>query len=159
MYSNSPRHFLCIITCVLNCAVISTFSIERGHSFHQSSPVPSYKVFSTPRTTTAIYAVEGEDKMGEPKLNSSPETIEAQDSIVKESKTSSLDEKMKSWEASDEEIKAASLGGITPGKVDSFDIGLFIMFPFIVGTSLLFFVFPFIRDSIDVSSVGPPPMV
>jgi len=97
--------------------------------------------------------------MGEPKLNSSPETIEAQDSIVKESKTSSLDEKMKSWEASDEEIKAASLGGITPGKVDSFDIGLFIMFPFIVGTSLLFFVFPFIRDSIDVSSVGPPPMV
>lgn len=74
----------------------------------------------------------------------------------------SLEEKMKSWEASEEEIKAASLGGITAGSkggADGFDIGLWIMFPFIVATSLLFFVFPFIMDKIDVSSVGPPPMV
>ena len=35
--------------------------------------------------------------------------------------------------------------------------GLFIAFPFMVGASLLFFVFPFIMDKIDVSSVGPPP--
>jgi len=74
----------------------------------------------------------------------------------------SLEEKMKSWEASEEEIKAASLGGITAGSksgTDGFDVGLWAMFPFIVATSLLFFVFPFIKDSIDVSSVGPPPMV
>lgn len=74
----------------------------------------------------------------------------------------SLEEKMKSWEASEEEIKAASLGGITAGSksgTDGFDVGLWVMFPFIVATSLLFFVFPFIKDSIDVSSVGPPPMV
>ena len=73
-----------------------------------------------------------------------------------------LEEKMKSWEASEEEIKAASLGGITAGSksgTDGFDVGLWVMFPFIVATSLLFFVFPFIKDSIDVSSVGPPPMV
>ena len=75
----------------------------------------------------------------------------------------SLEEKMQSWEASEEEIKAASLGGMTPGSrgggADGFDIGLWIMFPFIVATSLLFFVFPFIMDKIDVSSVGPPPAV
>jgi hypothetical protein len=71
----------------------------------------------------------------------------------------SLEEKMKGWEASEEEIKAASLGGMVPGKSDGFDIGLAIAFPIIVGTSLLFAVFPFIMDKIDVSSVGPPPMV
>eukprot|EP00559_Dactyliosolen_fragilissimus_P000859 CAMPEP_0184868386 /NCGR_PEP_ID=MMETSP0580-20130426/30246_1 /TAXON_ID=1118495 /ORGANISM="Dactyliosolen fragilissimus" /LENGTH=91 /DNA_ID=CAMNT_0027369237 /DNA_START=273 /DNA_END=548 /DNA_ORIENTATION=- len=71
----------------------------------------------------------------------------------------SLEDKMKSWEASEEEIKAASLGGITPGKNDGFDIGLYLAFPIIVGTSLLFAVFPFIMDKIDVTSVGPPPIV
>jgi hypothetical protein len=71
-----------------------------------------------------------------------------------------LEEKMAGWEASEEEIKAASLGGITPGKgTDGFDIGLYIAFPIIVATSLLFAIFPFIMDKIDVSSVGPPPMV
>ena len=74
----------------------------------------------------------------------------------------SLEEKMKNWEASEEEIKQASLGGMTPGaggKTDSFDIGLYIAFPIIVITSLAFAIFPFIMDKIDVSSVGPPPMV
>lgn len=78
-----------------------------------------------------------------------------------ETKKQSLEEKMASWEASDEEIKAASLGGLTPGKksTDGFDVGLLLAFPLIVGTSLLFAVFPFIMDKIDVSSVGPPPTV
>ena len=42
----------------------------------------------------------------------------------------SLEEKMKSWEASEEEIKAASLGGITAGSkggADGFDVGLWVM--------------------------------
>ncbi len=55
-----------------------------------------------------------------------------------------LEEKMQAWEATEEEIKNASLGGISPGRADSFDIGLFIAFPFIVGSALLFAVFPFI---------------
>ena len=77
-----------------------------------------------------------------------------------ETKKMTLEEKMAGWEASEEEIKAASLGGITPGKgTDGFDIGLYIAFPIIVATSLLFAVFPFIMDKIDVSSVGPPPTV
>ena len=64
----------------------------------------------------------------------------------------------------DSEVKESSadslMGGITAGSkgiFDGFDLGLFIAFPFMVGASLLFFVFPFIMDKIDVSSVGPPP--
>ena len=34
-----------------------------------------------------------------------------------------------------------------------------VAFPIIVATSLLFAVFPFIMDKIDVTSVGPPPTV
>ena len=71
----------------------------------------------------------------------------------------SLEEKLKSWEATEEEVKAASLGGLTPNRVDGFDIGLYIMFPFMVATGILFGIFPFIMDKIDVSSVGPPPTV
>ena len=73
----------------------------------------------------------------------------------------SLEEKMASWEATDEEKKAATLGGMIPGGKtgDSFDVGLWIAFPFIVGFSLLFALFPFIMENIDTSSVGPPPMV
>ncbi|GFH52141.1 hypothetical protein CTEN210_08617 [Chaetoceros tenuissimus] len=76
-----------------------------------------------------------------------------------EEKKMTLEEKMASWEASEEELKAASLGGLTPSKADGFDIGLYIAFPIIVATSLLFAVFPFIMDKIDVTSVGPPPTV
>ena len=84
-----------------------------------------------------------------------------EDSTQSINKRKSLEEKMASWEASEEELKAASLGGLTPGKrgTDGFDIGLYIAFPIIVVTSLLFAVFPFIMDKIDVSSVGPPPTV
>lgn len=72
-------------------------------------------------------------------------------------KKKSLEEKMASWEATDEEIKAASLGGITPRRADGFDVGLYIAFPIIVLSSLAFAFFPFIMDKIDVTSVGPPP--
>jgi len=78
-----------------------------------------------------------------------------------EAKKKALQEKMASWEATDEEIRAASLGGLTPGKrgTDGFDIGLYIAFPIMVVTGLLFAFFPFIMDKIDVTSVGPPPVV
>lgn len=75
----------------------------------------------------------------------------------------SLEEKMKSWEASDEEIKAATLGGVIPGgkgeRSDAFDIGLYIAFPLMIVALVFFGAFPFIMDSIDTSSVGPPPTV
>lgn len=74
----------------------------------------------------------------------------------------SLEEKMSKWEATDEEKKAATLGGVVPssdGRSDAFDVGLYVAFPFMVIASLAFAFFPFIMDKIDVSSVGPPPTV
>lgn len=87
-------------------------------------------------------------------------SVENDESTEAPAEKKTLEEKMAGWEASEEEIKAATLGGMTPGKgTDGFDIGLYIAFPIIVATSLLFAVFPFIMDKIDVSSVGPPPTV
>ena len=78
----------------------------------------------------------------------------------KEENTSlTLEDKMKSWEASEEEIKAATLGGVVPGRSDAFDVGLYIAFPIMVISGLLFAAFPFIMSNIDTSSVGPPPTV
>ena len=79
-------------------------------------------------------------------------------------KKMSLEEKMKSWEASEEEIKAATLGGVVPQSRDkdrsgAFDVGLYIAFPIMVITGLIFALFPFIMGSLDVDSVGPPPTV
>jgi hypothetical protein len=79
--------------------------------------------------------------------------------------TVSLEEKMKSWEATDEEIRAASLGGIVPqrmdgkGRSDAFDVGLYIAFPIMVISGLLFALFPLIVGNLDVDSVGPPPTI
>lgn len=72
---------------------------------------------------------------------------------------SSLEEKMKSWEASEDEIKAATLGGVVPGRSDAFDVGLYIAFPLMVLSGIFFAIFPFIMSNIDTSSVGPPPTV
>lgn len=70
---------------------------------------------------------------------------------------SSLEAKMKQWEASEDEIKAASLGGVVPPRSDSFDVVLYILFPFIVLSGFAFAFFPLIMDKIDTTSVGPPP--
>jgi len=83
------------------------------------------------------------------------------DDGISSEKRKSLEEKMASWEATEEEKRAATLGGMIPGgkSGDGFDVGLWIAFPFIVGFSLIFVLFPFIMGGIDTSSVGPPPMV
>ena len=69
----------------------------------------------------------------------------------------SLKEKMASWEASEEEIQAATLGGVVPGRSDAFDVGLYIAFPLMVISGLIFAFFPLIMGNLDVDSVGPPP--
>ncbi|KAL9178245.1 hypothetical protein ACHAXT_001789 [Thalassiosira profunda] len=81
---------------------------------------------------------------------------------AEEAGTTSLEEKMKSWEASEEEIRAASLGGVVPGggggsRTDAFDVGLYVAFPIMVISCLAFVFFPFLVQNIDVTSVGPPP--
>ena len=79
------------------------------------------------------------------------------DEAKKEATRLSLEEKMAKWEATEEEIKAATLGGVVPKRADSFDVGLYVAFPFMVIGCFLFLAFPFLADKIDVSSVGPPP--
>lgn len=74
----------------------------------------------------------------------------------------SLEDKMKSWEASEEEIRAASLGGVVPKssggeRSDAFDTGLYILFPIMIIGLGLFAFFPILVQNIDVTSVGPPP--
>ena len=79
-----------------------------------------------------------------------------------------LEEKMKAWEATEEEVKAATLGGIVVPKgtnnddddgsrSDAFDVGLYILFPFMVLSGLAFAFFPFIMGNLDLEGVGPPP--
>jgi len=71
----------------------------------------------------------------------------------------SLEDKMKSWEASEEELRAASLGGVIPQpreRTDAFDVGLYIAFPIMVITGLAFAFFPFVMGNIDVSNIVVP---
>jgi len=68
--------------------------------------------------------------------------LDSLESIATDNKATSLEEKMKSWEASEEEIKAATLGGVVPGggnaaeRTDAFDVGLYIAFPIMVVSCL-----------------------
>uniref|UniRef100_A0A6U5IPN5 Transmembrane protein n=1 Tax=Corethron hystrix TaxID=216773 RepID=A0A6U5IPN5_9STRA len=141
--------------CLKNAAFISSPTSSRKACTRKSLTSLLGKFSSQPRTVCHLIDTDDEEfQPGEDK-NSTP-------SVPTPKK--SLEEKMLEWEATDEELRAASLGGMMPRPAksqatDGFDIGLWIMFPFIVVTSLLFFVFPFIMDKIDVSSVGPPPMV
>lgn len=99
-----------------------------------------------------------------PLYNTPENTTSEEESSSSSSSTLTLEEKMKSWEASEEEIRAATLGGVIPGssgddagRTDAFDIGLYIAFPIMVIGCLAFAFFPLIVSNIDVTSVGPPP--
>ncbi|KAJ1461615.1 hypothetical protein M885DRAFT_506656 [Pelagophyceae sp. CCMP2097] len=77
-------------------------------------------------------------------------------------KKTTLEEKMSSWEATEEEQKAATLGGLIPGSsgFDGFDFGLYAAFPLLFGSLAIFLFFPFAQQfGFDFASVGPPPTV
>lgn len=108
---------------------------------------------SNPRGSWTLQAETDEEDSVEPNTD--------MDSSPSESTKLSLEEKMKSWEATEEEVRASTLGGVVPGgnaeRSDAFDVGLYIAFPIIVLSSLAFAFFPFIMGNLDVDSVGPPP--
>ena len=136
-------------------------------------PAASFGVFSPPLTrlvrplsvhrerpaTTRLAAVEEDGASG----------TEVEDKGVPEAKKKTLEEKMASWEATEEEQQSATLGGflsgMTPGKskTDGFDVGLYIAFPIMVVTGLVFALFPllvpYFVKNFDIMSVGPPPIV
>jgi hypothetical protein len=93
-------------------------------------------------------------------LLASPDPEESEASTDSDDTKSRLAEKMASWEASEEELRNASLGGLIPGKanrIDGFDLGLWILFPLMVGTAAILLFLPLFIDQIDINSVGPPP--
>jgi len=73
---------------------------------------------------------------------------------------STLEAKMASWEATDEERAKATLGGVVPGqmpKIDGFDAGMYSSAVVLLPLAIILGTFPFWIGNIDVSSVGPPP--
>mmetsp|Transcript_8755 Transcript_8755/g.11024 ORF Transcript_8755/g.11024 Transcript_8755/m.11024 type:complete len:153 (+) Transcript_8755:212-670(+) len=147
-----------LIKCVITITLSMVWSVSVTNAFSIMTPkhvaisrlsrgdICEFQLTSS----TKLFANEVDDEL--------LETAERGSETAKKS----LEEKMKDWEASEEEMKNASLGGLVPSsgeRTDGFDIGLLLAFPFIVGSALLFAVFPFIMDKIDVSSVGPPPTV
>ena len=117
---------------------------------------------TTRSTTPTTFNIAHDARRSRISLNNSEDSTTTNNGTEEGEKKMSLEDKMKSWEATEDELKAASLGGITTGskeRTDAFDVGLYIAFPIIVLTSLAFLFFPFIVDKIDFSSVGPPPTV
>ena len=113
--------------------------------------VPSAGAFAPLSRATVRRPVERR-----PLRNSEPDEAATTAGDQKEGKIS-LEEKMMTWEATEEEVKAATLGGLVPGKNDAFDVGLYVAFPLMVASGLFFAFFPFIMGNIDVGDVGLPP--
>lgn len=157
---------------MMRCLVVLLAIFHASYAF---SPTATNTVYTTTRTFSIARrlaaAEDGNDDSGP---------------SVERSSSVSLAEKMKSWEATEDEIRAATLGGVVPGlsapglkgfdgkfgdkngseeggmvtgsRTDAFDVGLYIAFPIMVLSCLAFVFFPFLIDNIDVSSAGPPPM-
>ena len=69
----------------------------------------------------------------------------------------SLEDKMKSWEATDEERRAATFLGVVPKKLDSFELGLNIAFPIMLIACVGIAFFPFYAAQL-AGDAGPPHM-
>ena len=136
--SNTTRLALILAAALLACLSMET------ESFSTSAPLP----------------LSRQGLLQRPSLLVVQETSDEESSTEDEPKEKmSLEEKMKSWEASEEELKAASLGGVIPQsreRTGAFDVGLYIAFPIMVLTGLAFAFFPFIMGNIDVSDIVVP---
>ncbi|KAJ8608119.1 hypothetical protein CTAYLR_007797 [Chrysophaeum taylorii] len=112
---------------------------------HRGLLVPNADAFVVPAGPRlvrhlALFA-EGEEAPENPRIQEAPE--------------SRLSEKMAAWEEPPPQQKTA---GLVPGSsgTDSFDIGLWLAFPPLFASLCLFLLFPFLRESIDVSDLAPP---
>lgn len=138
-------------------ALLQALLLSRSNGFSPSLLLTTRKSSIHTTKIITLYNTENTNDTKESLSSSSPS-----------SSAKSLEEKMKSWEATEDEIRGATLGGIIPGssggggagdanRSDAFDIGLYIAFPIMVIGCLIFAFFPLIVSNIDVSSVGPPP--
>ena len=100
--------------------------------------------------------------------------MEATEKPPSDEATSSLEEKMSKWDASEEEQRASTLGGNLPlvglpgkpgrmtrndqpTKLDGFDLGMNISGIILFPLAIILATFPFWIGNIDISDVGPPP--
>jgi len=122
------KHNQSIRGLILTIFLISCLDVAQSFAFISSSNGASaFKVSGS----IAMRASDSESAS-----TSSPTTNEP--SAVKKS----LEEKMKDWESTDEEIKEKSLGGLYVGrKTDGFENGLVLAFSVIAGSGVLFAVF------------------
>lgn len=147
-----------MIRCSILVAVVLLWVSTACLSFHPSS----YRI-ATIRSRPAAFF--GEDRHNVWTLHASDSERKEED-LSSESTKLSLEEKMKAWEATEDEIMASTLGGVVPGRSsdnknrsDAFDVGLYIAFPLMVLSGLAFAIFPLIMGNLSVDSVGPPPTV
>lgn len=127
--------------------VLACLSLET-ESFSSSSSSSLARLVQRQKTPTASLVIVRD-------------TSEESTSESEPTEKMSLEDKMKSWEATEEEIRAASLGGVIPQpmgreRTEAFDVGLYIAFPIMVLTGLAFAFFPFIMGNIDVSNIVVP---
>ena len=132
------------------------------------SPAPS----TQPRGWFVLYAQPEDDSAGI--KEGADEQAAAANAAANEKQRAvkrSLEEKMKSWEASPDDDTAVSKSWAaskleireTMSKAPdaqrsgAFDLGLYIAFPLMVISGLMVAFFPLLLDSIDTTSVGPPP--
>lgn len=146
MMRRTTTPILAVAAIVLACL---SFDIE-AFSPSASSRVSTFTARGTNNHPSLVILHESE---------SSDESSSSSSEDQPKTEKISLEEKMKSWEASEEELKAASLGGVIPQpreRTEAFDIGLYIAFPIMVLTGLAFAFFPFIMGNIDVSNIEVP---
>jgi hypothetical protein len=151
----SPRSgLLALLLAFLASPILALMSSSPlTSSVYSTASMPRAQILRAMRRRRATVCLSSEGEEASTTTGDKDIIVEESDAI------SSLDKKMASWEATEEEKAAATLGGLTPGKMDSFDIGLAIAFPFIVGTCLLFLLFPFIGESLSAGSRSlPAPM-
>lgn len=131
-----------------------------GTSFVPASNVRQHATSAIKFTTTTVHQYDHKQFKTSPLYNSGNDNDSSDDAEAATATKLSLEEKMKNWEATEDEIKAATLGGVVPesaNRSDAFDVGLYIAFPLMVLSGLALVAFPFLMGNLDVTSVGPPP--
>ena len=102
-----------------------------------------------------------------------PRIVAVEEGAETQEGSKSLEEKMAAWEATEEEQRKATLGGIIPGKLpgppgratrtdqpdkmDGFDVGMNISGIILFPLAVVIATCPFWIGGLDVSSFGPPP--
>lgn len=122
------RLFLLIFLFIIHMTYSFTFKTNRARGI----------TFKASEFTKLMYGSEGPEK------ESSPSAKSADGSSLTATTKKSLEEKMKDWESTEEEINEKSLGGLYVGrKTGAFENGIVLAVSTIGGASIIFAVISF----------------